>query len=247
MSRVLIFIYGLLAYAAFFVVFLYMIGWVGGVGVPRAIGDGPAGPLWLALLVDLSLVLAFAAQTLLFLVTDRYFLPVIPLLAFAWWRGAVWINHQVREPIGSYLFIALFVLWVVPNVGKIVEMTVTQRQTPYQAQLSDGKYAPMLEIAPEIRQTVDKDAIVLASSDYMSELTFLARRLTVDHRGFRKLKRNNIDHHTRPLYVIKPAERGIHKLIDKKHWRIGPPLLTAGAGEHGPDWTLHRIQRPSRE
>jgi protein-S-isoprenylcysteine O-methyltransferase Ste14 len=62
MGRVLVFVFGTVAYGVFFVVFLYMIGFVGNMVVPKSIDSGVAAPLGEALLVNTVLVGLFAVQ-----------------------------------------------------------------------------------------------------------------------------------------------------------------------------------------
>ena len=62
MSRFFAFLYGLAAYLVFFVTFLYAIGFVAGVGVPKAIDDGAVVPLTEALVIDILLMSVFAIQ-----------------------------------------------------------------------------------------------------------------------------------------------------------------------------------------
>jgi methanethiol S-methyltransferase len=62
MGRIIGFLFGLLAYLVFLPTFLYAIGFVTGVGVPKTIDDGPVVPVTEALIVNLLLLSLFAVQ-----------------------------------------------------------------------------------------------------------------------------------------------------------------------------------------
>jgi methanethiol S-methyltransferase len=62
MGRFIAFLYGLAAYAVFFVTFLYAIGFVTGLVVPKTIDSGPVVPMTEAIIVNLLLMSAFAIQ-----------------------------------------------------------------------------------------------------------------------------------------------------------------------------------------
>ena len=62
MSRILALLYGVAAYLLFFFTFLYAIGFVTGIGVPKTIDTGAAVPLTEALIVNLLLMSLFAIQ-----------------------------------------------------------------------------------------------------------------------------------------------------------------------------------------
>ncbi|GAA3399035.1 methanethiol S-methyltransferase [Cryptosporangium minutisporangium] len=62
LRRVLVAGYGAVAYVFFLVTFLYTIGFLARVAVPKDVDDGPTGPVWLALLVDTALLTLFAVQ-----------------------------------------------------------------------------------------------------------------------------------------------------------------------------------------
>ena len=62
MGRLLGFLYGIVAYLVFFASFLYAIGFVGAVGVPKTIDNGAGGPLTEALVIDILLMSLFAIQ-----------------------------------------------------------------------------------------------------------------------------------------------------------------------------------------
>lgn len=62
MGRTLAFLYGLVCYAIFFCTFLYAMGFVAGVAVPKSIDSAPGVPPAQALLFDALLALVFAVQ-----------------------------------------------------------------------------------------------------------------------------------------------------------------------------------------
>ncbi|MHC1742449.1 MAG: methanethiol S-methyltransferase [Syntrophobacteraceae bacterium] len=64
MKRYLFLAYGWLAYASFFGVFLYFIGFVGDLLVPKSVNTGPSGGTFRAVLVDIGLIALFAFQHL---------------------------------------------------------------------------------------------------------------------------------------------------------------------------------------
>jgi len=62
MGRSITFIYGIAAYAIFLVTFLYSIGFVGNILVPKSIDSGAQGPVASSLMINLALLSVFALQ-----------------------------------------------------------------------------------------------------------------------------------------------------------------------------------------
>src|SRR5437763_7369259 len=62
MGRIIGFLYGLVAYLVFLGAFLYAIGFVTGLWVPKTIDSGPAASTVEAIVIDLLLMSLFAVQ-----------------------------------------------------------------------------------------------------------------------------------------------------------------------------------------
>ena len=127
MSRIAIFIYGVLSYALCLGAFVYAIGFIGGFLTPTML-DGPAQrPLGAALTVNVALLVAFALQHSIMArpAFKRWWTGIIPEVAerstyvlassiavgalFAFWEpigGVVWQTEGVLRTAvtGVYLF-----------------------------------------------------------------------------------------------------------------------------------------------
>jgi methanethiol S-methyltransferase len=102
-SRIGIFLYGLLCYAAFLGVFVYAIGFIGGFVTPTQLDGGPQGTLGQALAIDLGLLALFAVQH-----------SVMARPAFKrWWTGIVpeAAERSTYVIASSLALVALFVHW----------------------------------------------------------------------------------------------------------------------------------------
>ena len=62
MSRFMVFLYGLVCYIIFFVTFLYLIGFVEGLVVPKTLHTGVQGSLGVSIVINVLLVALFGVQ-----------------------------------------------------------------------------------------------------------------------------------------------------------------------------------------
>ena len=59
MKRLIALLYGVVCYAVFFAAFLYLIGFLSNLLVPRSVDVGPEAPLTVALVINLILIALF--------------------------------------------------------------------------------------------------------------------------------------------------------------------------------------------
>ena len=128
MSRFVIFVYGVLSYFVFFASFLYAIGFVGNIWVPKSIDSAAEGPLMQSLLINALLLGIFAIQHSVMArpAFKRWWTKIIPqaaerstyvllsslalFLMYAYWQpigGEIW---NVSDATGRNLLYALYAI-----------------------------------------------------------------------------------------------------------------------------------------
>jgi protein-S-isoprenylcysteine O-methyltransferase Ste14 len=139
MGRILTLAYGVVSYVAFFLTFLYAIGFLGNIAVPKALDSGAVGPWQTALAINLGLLSLFAIQHSVMARQGfkRMITRIIPpaaerstyvlisslllMLLFWQWRplgGTIW---DVQSPVGRVLLYAGFAFgWTLVLVATFV-------------------------------------------------------------------------------------------------------------------------------
>jgi protein-S-isoprenylcysteine O-methyltransferase Ste14 len=136
MTGLIFLIYGVACYVLFLLSFLYAIGFVGNIVVPKSIDSGPAGPTSQALIVDVILLGIFAVQHSVMARQGfkRWWTTIVPrpierstfvlaasialILLFWLWQPIPGIVWSVTNPVGATLLWAVFWIgWGIVLIG----------------------------------------------------------------------------------------------------------------------------------
>ena len=109
-----------MAYVIFLAVFVYLVGFVGDILVPKSIDDGTSGPLGTALLVDVALLALFAVQH-----------SVMARPGFKRWWTRIVPRHLERS---TYVLVASLILAVVMWGWRPIPATVWSVESSLGAQ-----------------------------------------------------------------------------------------------------------------
>ena len=116
---------------------------------------GRRAPLWVVLVVVYGAACAAKGAS------PRYFVPILPIIAFGWWNLAATLARWKPATVGPYLFWACLGLWVIPNMVKNVDLLIEQRRTPFLAHYESGRYAGLERLGRWARAHLEPDAVLL--------------------------------------------------------------------------------------
>ena len=182
-------------------------------------------------LVWALVIMCFMAQTLLFFISQRYLLPVIPLLAYAWWDLLcvidVWGSRRAkRHPWTGVLGVGMLWFWVVANLVKIVGFTWKQHEQPFWDNYRDGRYAGLVQTREAVQQHTPGNSLILTQRKWVAPLMYLTGRLATDTP---RLSLAN----ERPVFAVLHLDDTEPAFMERYGWRVereqATPIVTDGA------------------
>lgn len=184
-------------------------------------------------------IAATFAVLLFTLPRDRYFLEILPLLAYAWWRFIAALNHRFRPLWGNLLFCTLLTLWVGPNIVRVAGAIINQHQQPFLQHYHDGDMAGLARFASEIPSHVPPGAKIIADRGLGRVLTYLCSHEVLD-----VWESSQIDPARDRVYCIGPLDVPNSLVLPwmRAHGlKVGPVVLTSPRTKKLPPWELLRL------
>lgn len=229
-------------------VFGVRLGWAGWVLGPMALGLAavlawrvrPMWSCWVGLLV---------LQWLIVQPLDRYVLACLPMVAWAWWRGAVLVEVWMRGrhtagrggavqkaalSVGLWgrgVVLGLLGFWLVLNGLGVGRLLVEQRMGEGWSAYRGGVYAAVDELAKTVSEQTPSDAVLVGSRGLPAmELGYLAERRVVRELRFEQelgLPKASA------YYVLEPVGEVTALELTRRGWRAGEQLRWVGYGDAG--------------
>ena len=210
-------------------------------------------------------VAATVAQMAFWLPRERYFLPILPLLQFAVWRAALWLEVRTPEPgertpstvQGRLGFIAIASLLLVPNLVQDANFIYEQHWLSRGVSLTDRRDptgSALMEMGELIRTNVGEEDAVLAEP--ARQLTYFSRRKVVapptslrqppSEKMLQRVRADLLS--ARQLYAVMPETWDIphvKNLMDELGMELGPEVGRVAQGpwkdRPQPTLVLHRL------
>jgi hypothetical protein len=172
--------------------------------------------LWFCLLLGTILI---SQETL-----DRYFLPVLPLLVFAWWKAIARINRIGPIPWANTVFLGLFGFGALMNLTKVCGIIAQQHERPFLIYYDKGTFAAIPEFASRLSETVPANAIVFGRAPYTHVIAFLSLRAVTSPFEDPLRRAGN-----RPIYIMEPVDEPgktpMRARLESAGLREGPALF----------------------
>lgn len=196
-------------------------------------------------------VLTTIAMLLVFKPLDRYLLPVLPLLIFAWWRGLVWLHARLPARWADVVFLGLLVGGACTNLARLGQMVVEQRRVPFLTHYHEGRYVSLYEVARLVRRHTGPRDRVLVGAKEARVIGYVSRRDTF---------RPNDPAAQAPapanVFVLlgppwndarsnEPAQGTMEDWVRQRHYVLGPLLgYPVQYPTEKEPWRLYRVLNP---
>jgi len=173
---------------------------------------------------------------------DRYFLAVLPLTVYAWWRALVWLES--RAPAWRWAPVAAVVLFGVGatcNFARICEWGFEQHRHPFLARYKGGRFDAAPRFGRDVAAATAPHGWVLGPRKLGRILTFYTHRNVVEPGDVPEAAGRALADARQPLYVINPADDGVARWLRSTGLAPGPAIVSVTG--RGGTWALHPLDR----
>ncbi|MEX2214936.1 MAG: hypothetical protein WD768_12450 [Phycisphaeraceae bacterium] len=188
------------------------------------------------------MVILFLIQWLLFFADARYFVALLPLMAFAWWRLGAGVEARWPSRGTSILFIVMLGLWPLMNVARSAGILIEQRRVPFLDNYRHRSVRGLREFSLTIMERTDRDCWIVGSMNNASLVTYWSRRSVfppVTHWSSLNMNAR--------AYIITPLSAEQKELLANPNlgWEVGPDIFSVPGKPGEEPWTLRQLLTPA--
>lgn len=185
------------------------------------------------------LVLFFLIQWLLFGFVPRYFLPILPILIYGWWRYCCWLALVImpRRP-GRYLASILLFLYFGMNLGRTIGFVIEQRSVPFMVHYVRGQHEGIMELGHELRRLTPPDAWVVTPEKWQAIMTFASDRRVAAW----EWPSIPPDQDPTKVYVVEPSDDLTRQMIKSRGWELSEPVCSFTRRSNVTPLTVNRVR-----
>ncbi len=185
------------------------------------------------------IVLFFLIQWLLFGFVPRYFLPILPILIYGWWRYCCWLALVIMpHRTGYYVASFLLVLYVGMNLGRTAGFVIEQRTVPFMVHYVRGQHEGIMELGHEIRRLTPPDAWVVTPEKWQAIMTFASDRRVAAW----EWPSMPTDQSPAKVYVVEPSDDPTRQMIKSRGWELSEPLCSFTRRTNPTPLTAYRVR-----
>jgi hypothetical protein len=187
---------------------------------------------------------------------ERYFLPILPLIHFAIWHCALWLERRLAGRASAVAVAGIVILLAVPNLlqdGTFIYEQRLRGVSPTDRRDPEGR--ALMEMGELIVKETRSDDVILAQA--ARELTYFSRRKVIaPPRSLRQPPSPKMEQRVREdvlaapnVFVVLPdfREKHVENLFSELGMGLGPEVgrVEQGPwkGRPGPTHVLHRLIR----
>ncbi len=170
---------------------------------------------------------------------DRYFLAVLPLLIYGWWRFLVWVETRFPGRRGKIAFVALLLIGSGTNMSKITKWIFEQHQKPLLATYKDARFEHYPELGSRLQRDIGEKAWVVSPFKTDRVITYYSRRNVVEP-GYIDAQQLRLLADVDRAYVLNPDEPTVKTWLEQTTLKLGEPIWTIGDPETN-GWALYPV------
>lgn len=185
------------------------------------------------------MVLFFLIQWLLFGFVPRYFLPILPILIYGWWRYCCWLALVIMPSrTGYYLAMFLLSLYVIMNAVRTTGFVIEQRTVPFMVHYVRGQHEGIMELGHEIRRLTPPDAWVVTAEKWQAIMTFASDRRVAAW----EWPSMPPDQNPAKVFVVEPSDDRTRQMIKSRDWDLSEPVCTLTRRMNPTPLTVYRVR-----